>query len=150
MNPIQDMDFQNVLSPQAIVNNASFTCNVVDTQGYDYVTFIFQLGALDIALSALHLTESDAEASSTSLTSGTTIATSDFSTSPATLPSATDDNHLFGVFVNMHGRKRYILPVITMGNGSTGGFVSCIAILSKGKIAASTAALRGFTQNLFT
>jgi hypothetical protein len=50
----------------------------------------------------------------------------------------------------MHGRKRYILPVITMGNGSTGGFVSCIAILSKGKIAASTAALRGFTQNLFT
>ena len=146
----QNENVQNLLPPAAIVNNAAFTINVLDTIGYDYVDIYLVLGALDIALAVCKLNESDVKGSSTTLTSGTLVPGSDYSVSPATLPAATDDNHIFVWRVNCNGpRKRYLLPAVTMGNGSTGGFATIIAVLGRADQMPSTAAGRGLTQELF-
>lgn len=146
----QTMKEINVLPPGAIVNNAAYVPNVIDTQGFDYVDIIVQLGASDIAIAAMSLSESDVKASATTLTSGVTITGSDYSVLPLTLPSATDDNNLFVWHVPVRGqRKRYLLPVLTAGNGSTGTYLTVLAILSEADIMPSTAAGRGFTQEVF-
>jgi hypothetical protein len=73
----------------------------------------------------------------------------DFSVLPATLPSATDDNHFFAVQVNMIGRKQYLDLSLTLGDGSAGTYVAVLAILSQLRINPSSATDRGFTQELF-
>lgn len=143
-----------VVPPAAIVNNASLTCNVIDTWRADYLEINVYLGATDIALTALKLQESDAKASGTTLTSGVDITASVFGTAnndtgvASTLPSATDDNHVFAFFVDLRGRKRYILPVITVGNGSTGAYCSVIAKLSRNAEGPRTAADANYTQRM--
>jgi hypothetical protein len=132
-----------VVVPAAIKNNASFTVIDIDAMSAGWVTFCVLLGALDIALTALKVQESDDDSTFTDVT-GT-----DFSVSPATLPAATDDNNLFGVQVNMLGRKRYLRLVATMGNGVAGGFLVAWAELHRNQGQPETAADRGFTQELF-
>lgn len=148
-----------VTPPAAVVNNGSVTCNVIDTIGFRYLEVWVMLGATDIALSALKLQESDTEASGTSLTSGTDISATNTGTtgtvfgtdandtgSTSTLPSATDDNHVFKFEIDLRGRKRYVLPVITVGNGTTGAYVCVLAELSRGAQVPTTAADKGATQ----
>jgi hypothetical protein len=143
-----------VVAPQAIVNNASYTCNVIDTEGYDYLEVDVNLGASDNTLAALKLQESDAKASSTTLTSGVDIAGTRFGTdnndtgSASTLPASTDHNKLFTFFVDLRARKRYILPVITVGNGASGSFVSVTARLSRAEQGPRTAAQAGYAQRM--
>lgn len=152
---------QNVVPPAAIVNNASVTANVIDTQGFRFLEVYVILGATDIALTALKLTESDVKSSGTALTSpadisaanassysgGTVMGTDKNDTGvTSTLPSATDDNHVFKFEIDLRGRKRYILPVITVGNGSTGAYVCVLAELSRGENMPGTAAGKNVTQ----
>jgi len=124
--------------PAAVVNNGSVTCQVIDTKGFDYLEVSILLGATDIALTALKLQESDAKASATALTGGVDIAGTVFGTdandtgSASTLPSATDDNKIFKFEIDLRGRKEFVLPVITVGNGTTGAFVAGLAELSRG------------------
>jgi hypothetical protein len=63
------------------------------------------------------------------------------------LPTATDDNKVFGFFVNLAGRDRYIDVVATAGDGSAGTFGACTAILYNGD-PINDATDRGLAANL--
>lgn len=133
-----------LVNPQAIKNNASYTVTELDTQGFRYVDFYFMLGATDIALSALKVQETDTSGSGYADVTG-----ADFSVSPATLPSATDDNNVFAIRLDLtRARKRFFKPVITVGSGTSGGFVVAWAVLSRAEQLPDTASDRGVTQEL--
>lgn len=142
MNNLQNLKFQNVTPPQAIIDNAAVTTGAVDTKGWSKLLFIVQYGAMDIATTILKLTESDAS----NMSGAVDVSGADFSVSPLTLPGATDDNHLFGIFVELRGRKRYQDLSLTVGDGAAGTFVSVLAILDSGVEHPDTAAERGLTQ----
>jgi len=131
-----------VIYPGAIVDDASWTCQEVDTFGFNFCKFVFQLGATDIAMVALKLQESDTSGSGFTDVTGTNFATD------GTLPSATNDNKLFAICVNLTGRKRYLKPVATGGNGSTGTYLSAFAVLSGAHQSPNSATERGFTGEL--
>ena len=128
--------------PAAAVNNAAVTVSSVDRKGFDYAVIKLLLGATDIALAVCKMQESDDNSTWTDITG------LDFSVSPNTLPSATDDNHLFAWDIDLRGRKRYLRPAITVGNGSTGAFVCVIAELHRPEQNPSTPAGRGLTANV--
>lgn len=141
--PLQDTKAAVHINPQAIVDNATWTDTEIDTLGYDYATIYYHIGATDIAMAALKVQESD-----TSGSGAADITGADFSTSPATLPAATDDNKIFIVHLDLRKRKRYLTSVATAGNGTAGTFLSSLCVLSRGSIGASTAALQGAAQTL--
>jgi hypothetical protein len=146
MQRLQNLNFFQVTAPTAINDNTAYTTATIDTIGYDELLIEIAFGAMDIAVAALKLTESDAS----NMGSPNDITGADFSVSPATLPSATDDNHFYGIHVKLGGaRKRYMDLSFTAGDGAAGTYASVNAILGKAEIEPSTAALRGFTQ-LFT
>ena len=148
MNQMQQTKVVSIVRPAAIVNNTSHTTASVDTNGWDYATIIVDLGATDIALTALKVQESDDDSSYADVT-GLVFGTSNtIAGSASTLPSATDDNKFFVFDVDLRGRKRYLDLVSTVGNGSTGAYLSAICILSKGKDGPVTAAERGASQVL--
>jgi len=142
MNALQNVKVVNVTPPAAIVDNASFTTNSIDTAGYGKLAVYFSLGATDIAMAALKLQEADDDSAYGDITGCVYGA----SGAPA-LPSATDDNKVFGFFVNLAGRKRYIDVVATAGDGSTGTFGSCIAVLYNGE-GINSATERGLAANI--
>jgi len=145
---LDDLVPAKCLDPQAIFDNTSGTCTAVDTQDCDCVHLLIRFGAMDIAMTALKLQESDTLSSATALSSGTDISGADFSVSPATLPSATSDNTTLLVTVPITGsRKRYLNPVMTFGDGAAGTY--CVAIWFKQlKTVPNTATLRGLAQHL--
>jgi hypothetical protein len=133
-----------VTSPGAIVDNAAFTTATIDTLGFRYLTIIVLLGALDIALAALKLRESDAS----DMSGAVDVAGADFSVAPATLPAATDDNKLYAIHVNLNGRQRYLDLSMTGGDGTAGTYATAIGILSRASEAPSSADGRGYAQEL--
>ena len=144
MNALQNVKVVNVTPPAAIVDAASFSTTAIDTAGFGKLAVYFSLGATDIAMTALKLQESDDSGMSgaadiTGCVYGATGA-------PA-LPTATDDNKIFGFFVNLAGRERYIDVVATAGDGSNGTYGSCIAVLYNGD-AIDDATTRGLAANL--
>lgn len=147
MIDIQNMKLVNIIPPAAILDDASATVlNYIDTIGYDYLTMVFQLGATDIAAVAAYLTEC-----ATSGGSYTAITGAAFSgtTGEGRLPTATDDNGLFVIYWYLGGAGlRYVKPVFTAGNGSSGTFVSGIAILSNGEQPPFDATTRGLTGQI--
>ena len=149
---LQDCKFINVTSPAAITNNGSFTTAEIDTAGYNYLTIVWQLGATDIAMTALKVTESDTAGSNhsdvTGLVFGTSTLPAEDGGATSALPSATNDNGLFVFYINLEGRKRYIDVTATAGNGVAGTYASGLAILSNASGAVNTATLRGAVANL--
>ena len=144
----QKMSQEYCVAPQAIKNNASFSCLATDTNGCKAVHFRMFMGATDIAFSALKIQESDTLTNTTTLASGTDITGADFSVSPATVPSATDDNKYFVVTIPVTGaRKRYLNAVITVGNGATGGFAFAEWFKEAKDEAPNTATKRGISQH---
>lgn len=148
MIPAQQNKYVIVTSPAAIVDNASFTTNSIDTAGFDYLTVLVTVGALDIAMTALKLGQSDTDGSYVDVTGAIFGTSTNIDGSTSALPSATDDNKLFAFEVDLRGKKRYFDLTATMGDGSTGGFISAVAILSKGETLANTAAARGCDEIL--
>ncbi|HXG66982.1 MAG TPA: hypothetical protein VNO70_17905 [Blastocatellia bacterium] len=143
MIDMQSVKFVSVTPPEAIRDNSSWATAEIDTKGFDYATILVYLGATDIAMAALKLQESDTSGSGFADVSG-----ADFSVSPATLPSATDDNKLFAIFVDLTKRKRYLDLVMTAGDGATGTFAVALAILSRAEEAPNSASERGLSQQL--
>lgn len=133
-----------VTNPGAIVDNAAFTTATIDTLGFRFVTIIVLLGALDIALAALKLREG----AESNMSDAADVEGADFSVAPATLPSATDDDKLVAIHVNLNGRKRYLDLTLTGGDGTAGTYASVIAILSRASEAPDTAEKRGYAQEL--
>lgn len=154
MNPLQSTKTFVVTPPVAIVDNASWDCNVIDTLGYDYLTIDFILGFSDIAMAALKVQESDTKSNTTALTSGADITGLVFGTSTniagttSSLPSSTADNTVVTCEIDCRKRKRYILPVATAGDGTSGTYLTILATLSRAEIAPTSASDRGRGQIL--
>lgn len=145
MNNLQNVKVVNVTPPAAIVDNASFATTTIDTLGFNKVAIYFQLGATDIAMTALKVQESDD--SGMSGAADITGAVYGASGAPA-LPTATDDNKIFGFFIDLKGRKRYLDVVATAGDGSTGTFGACTAHLYNSLTTEDNATQRGLAANL--
>lgn len=142
MNALQNVKVVNVTPPAAIKDAASFATTSIDTAGFGKLAVYFSLGATDIAMTALKLQEADDDSSYGDITGCVYGA----SGAPA-LPTADDDNKVFGFFVNLAGRKRYIDLVATAGDGAAGTFGTCIAVLYNGE-GINTATERGLAANL--
>lgn len=104
------------------LNNGTAASQVIDLQGHNYCTILFQAGSTDVAATTFKLTESDTKADATSLTSGADVTGLSFSTF-----TATSDNTIWAMSFPTSGRKRYVLPVLTVGN-ATGVDISAMAI----------------------
>lgn len=145
MRVLDTLKFTTVTPPAAIVDNAAFTTAAIDTQGWGELMFLVILGALDIAVAVLKVTESE----DSGMSGATDVPSADFSVSPATLPAATADNLLFGVIVSVRGkRKRYLDISFTGGDGSAGSYAAVIAIQAQPETYPIDAAGRGFSQLL--
>lgn len=138
----QDQKIVLVTPPGAIVDNAALATAAIDTKGFDHCDIYVLLGATDIALAALKLRESDDD------TTYADVAGGDFSAA-GTLPSATADNTVVGWHVNLLGKKRYLDVSATGGDGTTGAYITIVAVLSRAKQSPNTAAKRGLGQELF-
>lgn len=138
----QALKIVNLTPPAAIVNNAGFTVAALDTKGFDYVDFYVILGATDIAVATMKLTSSDASGSGYTDFVGSRYGTDGSNT----LPSATDDNHIFAWHVDLKGKQRYWKPALTAGSGSTGTYACIIAVLSRAQQAPYTASDRGLAE----
>lgn len=125
--------FVSVTPPAAIIDDASATTAEIDTLGFDFLTVVVYLGATDIALTALAVTESDSSGSGHANITGAVYGTStDVDGNTSSLPSATDDNGFFIVELDLRGRKRYIDVTATVGDGTAGAFVTILGILERG------------------
>lgn len=131
----QQNKYVAITPPAAIVDNASFTTATIDTKGFSHLQVLVHFGAMDIAMAALKMQESD-----DSGMSGAADITGTVGGTAFTLPSATSDN-TFALFnINLKGgRKRYMDLVATGGDGTTGTYMTAIAILSRaGEVPGST------------
>jgi len=144
MKPLQHVKYVSMTPPAAIIDNASATVAEVDTLGWDNLTIVVQVGATDIALSALAVTESDASGSGHANVTGLVYGTStDIDGNTSALPTATDDDGFFIFNIDMRGRKRYIDLTATVGDGTAGAFLAIFGILSKGESSPVTVAGMG-------
>jgi hypothetical protein len=132
----------NVTPPAAAVNNATVTTPSVDRKGYDYACYKIVLGATDVGLTALKLQESDDNATFAD------IPGLDYSVAPATLPTNAQGGKIFAFDVDLRGRKRYLKPIITIGAGTTGAFITVQAELHRGEQIPKDAATRGLAATL--
>jgi hypothetical protein len=147
--PMQNFKVVNLTPPAAVIDNTSATVAELDTNGYDYCQSMVILGATDIAMTALKVTESDTSGSGHADVTGLIFGTStntDGSTSA--LPTATDDNDVFLFEIDLRYRKRYLDVTATVGDGTAGAYVTIIALLSRGNEPPFTATERGINQIL--
>ena len=131
MNHNQDVKFHNLIPPAVIRDNASFTSVELDTKGFNYLTVAVSLGATDIAMAALKLQSGDTSGTLTDVTGLNFSGGTDIAGNATSLPSATDDNEVFVFQVDLRGKKRYWNIVATAGDGSTGTYLSAVAVLSR-------------------
>ena len=128
----QNCIYKTAIAPAAILDNTSATATAIDTAGAAYIEIPVQLGATDIAVSALKLQECDTSGGTyTDITGATFNGGTSYDGVTLALPSATDDNQVHVFQGSLLGRKRYIKVVRTFGDGTVGGFVAATARLSK-------------------
>lgn len=133
MNRLQNIKYVSITPPGAILDNASATTAEIDTLGFDHLNIVCQVGATDIAMTALKVTESDTSGSDHADVTGLVFGTStDIDGNTSALPSATDDNKFFVFQIDLRGRKRYIDLTATMGDGTAGGYFAAFGLLSRG------------------
>ena len=146
----QNSKFVGIVFPQAIkddtdwVGTTASTPVVVDTAGYDYAVFTWILGATDIAQASLIVVSDDDSA----LGSTTTRYTFGSGSNMA-LPTATDDNKAFRLFIDLRGKERYWGITAKAGNGSVGGYAVGFMELYRAGEVPNTAAERGLAANDF-
>jgi hypothetical protein len=147
MSRLQNLHWKNVVPPAAIVDNDVFVVNDVDTvvaglgKAHE-AAFIVALGATDIAMAALSVEESDDDSDYAAISESAFLTTA--------LPQADDDNKVFGIFIPMEGRKRYLRLVATAGNGTNGTYLACVAALDFTDEQPKTTAQRGLEGERFT
>lgn len=133
-NKTQDVKYTGLIPPQVIRDNTSWTGTEIDTRGYDYLTVIFHLGATDIAMAALKLQSGDVSGTLTDVTGANFASGTAIDGTATALPSATDDNKVFAVQVDLRGQKRYWNVIATAGDGTAGTYLSAVAVLSRGGV----------------
>jgi hypothetical protein len=145
MQNMQNVKTVGITPPAAIIDNAAATTATVDTKGFTKARFMVYLGALDIAMSAFKLQQSD----DSGMSGAADVSGADFSVSPLTLPSASDDNHFFAIYVDLRGKKRYMDLSLTLGDGAAGSFITAWVDLYGANETPDTATERGLTQQAF-
>ena len=149
MRHAQRTKLVSITPPAAIIDDASLTTAELDTLGFDYARIVVWLGATDIALTALKVTESDTSGSDHADVTGLVFGTSEnIAGSTSSLPAAGDDNDFFIFEIDLRGRKRYLDLVATVGNGTAGAFVVAWAELSVAETEPNSAADAGANQIL--
>lgn len=142
MNILQSIEVRKLIEPGAIVDNAAFTTDTIDSKGAAELLFIVQFGAMDIGAAAFKLTESE----DSGMSGATDVTGADFSVLPLLVPSATDDHHIFLVHVTNRGnRKRYLDLSVTGGDGSAGTYAAGVVLIAKKTTQPSTAIGQGAT-----
>ena len=145
------LDFKTVsiTPPAAISDNATLTTTEIDTLGWSYMTIIVYLGATDIAMAALSVTQSDTAGSGHAAITGLVWGTStNIDGSTSALPSATDDNLFQVAQIDLKGKKRYIDVTATTGDGAAGSFVTILGILSRPQVSPTSASEAGCNEIL--
>jgi hypothetical protein len=127
-----------LLVAPAILDNVSATSLALDTDGFEYAKIIAAVGATDIAMSALKLQHCD--------TSGGSY--EDITGASFTAPTATDDGKLYGFYVNLLRKKRFIKIVATAGDGSVGVAFTALASLSRAQSVPNDATSRGLAAQV--
>lgn len=132
MNPAQQSKYAVAIAPATIVDDSTATATAVDCKGAAYAEVILQLGATDIAVTALKLQECDTVGGTyVDITNASFDGKDNTDGTALELPSATDDNQTCVFQVNMLGRKRFLKVVATFGDGTAGGYIAGVARLSK-------------------
>lgn len=145
MNALQNTKVFNLIPPEAIKDNTSWTdIEDIDTNGWDYLTIYWIQGATDVITAALTIDESDTTSGYAAFITVGTTATIAGTTSA--LPAATPDNQIHIFEIDLRKRKRYIQITATAGNGTLGTYGCAIGVLSRGTEVIQTAAARGATQ----
>lgn len=145
----QNVKYVYCVPPQAIKDNASWTTAELDCKGWDYLEVIALVGATDIAMAALSVTESDTSGSGHADVTGLVWGTSsNIDGSNSALPSATDDNTFQVAQIDLRKRKRYIDVTATAGDGTAGTYATIIYRLSRGEIGPNTMAEMGCNEVL--
>ena len=145
------LDFKTVsiTPPAAISDNATLTTTEIDTLGWSYMTIIVYLGATDIAMAALAVTQSDTAGSGHANITGLVWGTStNIDGTTSALPSATDDNLFQIAQIDLKGKKRYIDVTATTGDGAAGAFVTILGILSRPQVSPISASDAGANEIL--
>lgn len=145
MIPIQNVKC-GILTPPQLKDNGAFAGNTyIDTLGYDNLRVLFIVGTLDETIgsgtggtAALQVQECDTtDGSYTDITGAAT----------ADAIAATEDDSLFAIDINLHGCKRYVnVEAPTSADGTTGGNLAVIGILSRGETAPNTATEAGLAE----
>jgi hypothetical protein len=139
----QNTKYVQVIAPQAVLKNASWTVIEIDTKDYDYCEVPVTLGATDVALTVLKMQESDVSGSGQVDVPGLIYGTSaTIAGTTSALPTATDDNKTFAFDIDCRGRKRYLTLVATADDGTTGAYLCALAQLSRATISPVSAADR--------
>jgi len=147
MDYLQECKYVNAIPPAAALDNTSATTNSVKVAGFAKAAFIIALGATDIAVTALKVQESDDDSSYSDVTGAIFGTSTNSAGSTSSLPTATSDNNLYAIFVNLQGRKKYLKLVATFGDGSVGGYIQATCILGGGSTLLSAAG-QNFAQTL--
>ncbi len=145
MHPFLGSKYGILTSPTAIVDDASWTTNEIDTYGYDYLKVFVIVGATDVDMAALTVTESDTSGSGHAAVSDLT---SSGATGDGRLPQDDDDNKIFAFFIDLRERKRYIDVTATAGDGTTGTYMAGMYELCRAKETPQTSANQGLASRL--
>jgi hypothetical protein len=141
LNELQHCKFVSAVKPGALIDNNTATADVIDCRGFDYATIVVQLGATDIAMTALKVQSSSASGGSYADITGATFAGgSGLGGATLALPSATDDGQTCVFQIELRGLDPFLKLVATFGDGSAGGYIAAVAILSRAKFPPITSA----------
>jgi len=144
MSDHRNFKLVSVTPPAAIIDDSAVTTAEIDTQGWDWARIIVYLGATDIAMTALKITESDASGSGHADVTGLVYGTSeDIDGDTSALPAADDDNGFFIFDIDLRGRKRYLDVGATVGDGAAGTYITILAELFRGDTRPTTVAGHG-------
>lgn len=114
----------NALNIQAISTNATTAGAIIDTKGFDSLTFVFQTGTITDGDYTLLIHEGDNGA----LSDATAVADADLlgTEALASFAADTDDNKVSKI--GYRGNKRYVRLSVVSTNVTTGGTVGAVAV----------------------
>ncbi len=140
MNHAAASKYVNILDPVS-GTGAVTVDNVVDTEGYDYLTIVLSTGAAGAAATVFKAREGEASNMSDAADiSGAVFGTSlDIDGGTSTLPTDSNDE-IYVLNLDLRGRKRYIDVAVTRGATT---LLSILGILSKGGEITNVLADRG-------
>lgn len=145
MNVLQQTKVVNAIPPGVIKDDAAFVAVAIDTLGWDYCQVLVTLGATDIAMAELKLTECETSGGTYTDVAGCDVADdADMFGNAKGLPSATDDDGVLLFEVDLRaGRKRYLKLAAKAGDGTAGTYLAAVAVLARRAIGVRSAADRG-------